>query len=93
MVLKSQKDGTIDVSMHLKELYVEIIYTDNGRGISAEAIDKIFDPFYTTDLGAGTSGLGLSVIYNQINLKLGGSIICDRTFVNGTRFKIRIPST
>ena len=90
---KESKDGTIDVSMHLKELYVEIIYTDNGRGISAEAIDKIFDPFYTTDLGAGTSGLGLSVIYNQINLKLGGSIICDRTFVDGTRFKIRIPST
>jgi signal transduction histidine kinase len=56
-----------------------------------EEINKIFDPFYTTNLSTDTSGLGLSVIYNQVNLKLNGSIVCDNSNTGGAQFKIKIP--
>lgn len=90
---KNRNSGKIDILMHQHETYVEIEYVDNGSGIPDEAIDKIFDPFYTTNMSTETSGLGLSVIYNQINLKLNGSIVCDAFFKEGTRFKIRVPLT
>jgi signal transduction histidine kinase len=43
-----------------------LVVRDNGTGISAEHLDKIFDPFYTTkDVGAGM-GLGLSICYRIV---------------------------
>ena len=43
-----------------------LVLRDNGTGISAEHLDKIFDPFYTTkDVGAGM-GLGLSICYRIV---------------------------
>ena len=46
---------------------------DTGSGIAPEAIDKIFDPFYTTkDVGKGT-GLGLSTVYGIVE-QTGGFV-------------------
>jgi two-component system NtrC family sensor kinase len=52
---------------------VEISFSDTGRGISPEDMDKIFEPFFTTKrVGEGT-GLGLSVSYALVK-KVGGDI-------------------
>lgn len=51
-----------------------IHFKDNGKGIKKDEAKKIFDPFYTTARGNGGSGLGLSIIYNLISQKLGGTI-------------------
>ena len=71
-----------------KNIYVSII--DDGIGISADAIDKIFEPFYTTkQVGKGT-GLGLSVSYGIIQ-KFGGEIKVNSKLDEGSQFTIEIP--
>ncbi len=66
-------------------------YSDNGKGISSEIIEKIFDPFFTTKRGSGGSGLGLSIIYNIITQSLKGQIVCESEVGVGTKFIIKIP--
>lgn len=67
-----------------------ISYKDYGRGIKAENLDKIFDPFYTTNRSGGGSGLGLNVIYQIITTKLGGEIKCISERGYFTEFLIKI---
>ncbi|WP_417915882.1 sensor histidine kinase [Candidatus Electronema sp. JC] len=63
---------------------------DNGPGISAMDMEKIFDPFYTTkDVGKG-SGLGLAVT-REIIAKHGGEISVESEEGRGAAFLIRLP--
>lgn len=66
---------------------VEITVSDNGQGISPEAIDKIFIPFYSTK--ASGSGIGLSLC-RQIVVRHNGKISVQSN-TTGTRFKIEFP--
>ena len=71
--------------------HVEIKIRDNGCGISAENLKKIFTPFFTTKpVGKGT-GLGLSVCFGIID-KMGGEMSVDSQENVGTTFSIRLPS-
>ncbi len=72
----------------LKPTPVEIRVTDTGRGISAEALDKVFDPLYTTQ--RGHTGLGLSICRRIIE-RHGGSIRVESEIGAGTTFFIEIP--
>ncbi len=84
-------NGTINISIFKDDDNVIIDYRDNGCGIKSEYIYKIFDPYYTTKVGKGGSGLGLSIIKKITEEKLHGTIICDPVFENGVCFKITIP--
>ena len=66
-------------------------YSDNGKGIPPDIIDKIFQPFFTTNRQAGGTGLGLHIVYNLVTHKLKGTIHCDSVEGFGTTFTIDIP--
>lgn len=70
---------------------VRIVYSDDGKGIPAEHIEKIFDPFFTTRRGSGGTGLGLNIVYNVVTQKLGGTVRCRSKPGFGTRFDITLP--
>ena len=53
---------------------IEIVYQDDGKGMSSTDISKVFDPFYTTKRSSGGSGLGTHIIYNLVTQKLNGTI-------------------
>lgn len=74
--------GAPEVLLHLE---------DNGIGMDAETVRHAFDPFFTTRLGQGGSGLGLYIVYSLTSGMLGGSIELDSRPGNGTRFVLRIP--
>ena len=70
------------------EAKVEI--ADTGSGIPAEQLSRIYDPFFTTkEIGKGT-GLGLSITYGIVQ-EHGGTITCDSSIGQGTRFTLALP--
>ncbi len=70
---------------------VLIEFRDNGVGISPEYLSKIFDPFFTTKRSQGGSGLGLNIIRNLVEHRLGGTIRCESRAGAGTSFFIAFP--
>jgi signal transduction histidine kinase len=65
------------ISVEVKELennLLYISYKDNGKGVNKEIEKKIFEPFVTDKKNNGGTGLGLSVVYNIVTHKLGGTI-------------------
>ncbi|WP_376958430.1 ATP-binding protein [Azospirillum sp. A26] len=82
----------IDVD-EVAEGEVEIRFADDGVGIAAENLPKVFEPFFTTRRGAGGSGLGLHIVFNLVTQSLGGRISVDSVPGDGTTFTLRIPKT
>lgn len=70
--------------------FAEVSIRDSGKGMPAEVLEKIFDPFYTTKaVGQGT-GLGLSISYGIVK-KHGGEIQVTSTVGQGTEFVVTVP--
>lgn len=70
--------------------YIEIQFSDNGKGIPDEIKNKVFDPFFTTKkIGDGT-GMGLAAVYGTVK-DHGGAIELDSMPGNGTTFNIYLP--
>jgi signal transduction histidine kinase/purine-cytosine permease-like protein len=67
-------------------------YSDDGKGIPEDNINKIFDPFFTTKRGQGGSGLGLNIVYNLLNQKFNANIKVESSIGGGTKFIINIPT-
>ncbi len=82
--------GTLDLSVEDRRDTLHLEVRDTGPGIKADAIPRIFEPFYTTkDPGKGT-GLGLSVCYGII--KTHGGSISYRNTDSGGCFSIDLPT-
>jgi PAS domain S-box-containing protein len=70
---------------------VQISIADNGLGIPSAIKARLFDPFFTTKaIGKGT-GMGLSISYQIISLRHGGSLSCISQPGAGAEFAIAIP--
>ncbi len=70
--------------------YAQITVKDQGVGISAQYLHKIFDPYFSTKKEG--SGLGLASVHSVI-VKHGGTIKVDSVLNHGTTFTIRLPAT
>jgi len=66
--------------------------SDQGAGISPEHLRRVFEPFFTTRLGQGGSGLGLHVVHSLAKSPLGGSIEVRSEKGVGTCFELCFPS-
>jgi len=80
----------IEISTRANQDYVEVLFRDNGHGISQP--ERIFDPFFTTkQVGQGT-GLGLSICYGIVK-EHGGEILCSNNPGQpGATFTVRLPA-
>lgn len=70
---------------------VILTVSDDGVGIPATDIHRIYDPFFTTRLGRGGSGLGLNIVYNIVTAVLGGRIEVASEPGSGTTFTVTLP--
>jgi signal transduction histidine kinase len=71
---------------------VKVLVYDNGNGISQHALDKIFQPFFTTKPAGEGTGLGLSMSYDIVTKGHGGELRVETTEGLGTTFTIVIPT-
>jgi signal transduction histidine kinase len=83
----------VDIAAQALGERVVLTVTDNGNGIPAEHQSHIFDPLFTTRLGKGGSGLGLSIAYGLVTGMLGGQISVDSAPGAGARFTLDLPLT
>ena len=85
--------GRIEISTSLDSARrtAVIQIRDTGKGIPADVLPRIFDPFYTTkDVGQGT-GLGLTITYGIIQ-EHGGQILAASQPTGGAVFTIELPT-
>jgi len=68
-----------------------IVVADDGVGIPADQLGRIFEPFVTSRMGRGGTGLGLNIAHNAVVEILRGRLDVDSTPGQGSRFTIRIP--
>ncbi len=85
-----QYEPTVTVSTKKVGEKVEIIVSDNGIGIPQKALDKIFQPFFTTKPTGQGTGLGLSLSYDIIKAH-GGQIKAETKEAEGAEFIIALP--
>jgi PAS domain S-box-containing protein len=89
---RSHGQGSITLSAHDSgNGEIAITLSDTGAGIAAANLPRIYDPFFTTRLGAGGSGLGLYITHNIVTGVLGGRIEAASTLSQGTSFMLRLP--
>ncbi len=72
-----------------RQLYLELVVSDNGPGLSRDVLAHLFSPVKSTKDGAH-HGLGLSIVHSLVK-KLGGHIAC-RSGRSGTAFEILLPA-
>ncbi len=70
---------------------VELVYEDNGCGIDPAVQPRVFDPFFTTRIGEGAQGLGLSIVQNAVQAMLKGSVRLQSKPGEGVRFTFLLP--
>jgi signal transduction histidine kinase len=83
-------DGEISIDFQANDKNLVLVYQDDGKGINIDVKDKIFDPFVTTKRGLGGSGLGMNIVYNLVNTKLGGTIKVPEV-ERGCCFVVKVP--
>ena len=90
--LAGRNHGRISiVAARWRKAEVLIDVSDDGAGITKADLRRVFEPFFTTRLGGGGTGLGLSVSYNIVTAMLGGSIQASSPPGGGARFRIVLP--
>lgn len=88
------RSGTISISAKPRgNDDIEIIFSDNGVGMTPDVQRQAFDPFFTTRRNEGGTGLGLHIVYTLVTQQLGGRMMLESRLGQGTTFRIIMPRT
>jgi PAS domain S-box-containing protein len=88
------KPGMVDIQVRASGRdNVEVIFFDNGCGMSLDVRRRAFDPFFTTRRDQGGTGLGLHIVYSIVTTRLGGRLDLDSEPGGGTRIQMILPRT
>lgn len=83
-------NGKLMLNVQRGEEEFSIEVTDTGTGIEADILDDIFNPFFTTKSTTEGNGLGLYIVYNEVQ-KMNGEINVTSKVGVGTTFKVTLP--
>ena len=91
----NRQGGYIRITVSAEEEISTITVDDNGIGIPAEDLSRIFKRFYRVDKArsrdAGGTGLGLAIVNDTVSRR-GGSVWASNLPDGGTRFVVKLPS-
>ena len=88
--MSSLREGSRELLISTRNDVSGLLVTvrDSGPGLSAESLERLFDPFYTTK--AGGMGMGLSICRSIVEVH-GGRIWASRDFSQGATFQFTLP--
>ena len=92
----TDSDGSINVSMALtQDSMVEVVISDDGEGIPAESLPRIFERFYRADSARardfGGTGLGLAIVRHLVS-GMGGEVVAESQLGQGTTVRFTVPA-
>ena len=86
------EDGTVLVSADREPAGLRLTVEDQGEGIPAEALERVFDPFWSSDPARSGNGAGLGLtVAKRIVESLGGRIEVESEPDRGSRFAVLVP--
>ncbi len=90
------EEGLMQISAESMQLEsgasaVRLVFSDSGKGIPESDLPRVFEPFFTTSRGQGSTGLGLHIVFNLVHARLGGEIEVASAAGAGTRFTVIFP--
>ncbi len=88
---EGQLAGKIIINAYGEDNRVHLDYSDTGKGMEQEVLEKLFEPFYTTKRARGGTGLGMYICYNLVVTRLKGTISCQSQVGTGSQFYINFP--
>ena len=83
--------GRIEIDAYRMEGFCVLRFADNGPGIGADMLPRIFEPFYTTKRHGRGAGMGLAFC-RRVCEAFGGSIACESEPGVRTTFTLRLPA-
>ena len=83
-----KRRGILRIRTDMDDSHVRVSFTDNGGGMSAEALSRVFEPYYTTK--SSGSGLGLLIV-RRIVREHGGELAIESAEGKGLTLTIRLP--
>ena len=84
--------GSIDIRLRQVDAdHVELLFSDDGCGMTPEVKRQAFDPFFTTRRHRGATGLGLHIVYTIVTEKLGGRLKLTSEPDAGTSVQLVLP--
>ena len=83
-----KRRGILRIRTDMDDSHVRVSFTDNGGGMSAEALSRVFEPYYTTK--SRGSGLGLLIV-RRIVREHGGELAIESAEGKGLTLTIRLP--
>jgi PAS domain S-box-containing protein len=91
--IKYSEEGKISVRTFFANRYVIVEIEDNGHGIAAEDLPRIFDRFYRADRARSATGTGLGLtIVKKIVEAHGGTIQVESELNEGTTVRLKLPT-
>jgi len=89
---ETKRGGKLTIKTQEIKDYIRISFADDGPGIPAEHLDKVFDPFFTTREEGGGTGLGLSMCHGIV-AEHGGRIYATSKPGKGATFVVELTVT
>ncbi len=85
--------GHVHLTAQVADGWVDLHITDDGVGMSKELMAQLFQPFFSTKIGRGGTGLGMTIVENLVKKTMGGTLEVQSTLGVGTHLHIRLPQT
>lgn len=86
----SPTNGVVHISASQNDKQVILKISDEGKGLSDEDLEKVFQPFYSTKPVGEGSGLGLSVVHGIVTSHKG-TILAENNSTKGSTFTVILP--
>ncbi|MFW5852348.1 MAG: sensor histidine kinase, partial [Bacteroidota bacterium] len=81
---------TVIITARIINAELRLDFADKGKGMPPEVVQKVFNPFFTTNMQTG-KGLGMSMVFNAVVKQLKGDISCESVEGEGTTYHMSIP--
>ncbi|MFZ6847512.1 PAS domain S-box protein [Undibacterium sp. RuRC25W] len=86
-----RENGVVKINATKAQDHVILSISDDGVGIPEENLQKLFQAFFSTKIGKGGTGLGMSIVHNLVTKMLKGNLTVHSEVDVGTRFDITLP--